>query len=285
MKLRSVILLFLFLSCIGMSGTDLKIVWWNVNNFFDTVDDPETNDTVLSPEKYAQKLKLISEKISKMNADIVGLAEVENMTVVKDMASNTGYEYYYIKKGNDERGINIALLSKYKVEYLSHKNKKTPYKGNINYEFSRDCPEAVLNIDDKKIYLLLNHLKSRLAEKGENTQVKRLAQVNGILDIISDIYRKNPIEPDVIVMGDFNDNRHSIVMNNLEKSGLVIINYLYKEDRYYTMNYKNKKEDSDYILMNRKFYNHVKIKKYVTYNSDDFIAISDHFPIFIEIKF
>jgi predicted extracellular nuclease len=263
----------------------LTISWWNVNNFFDTVDDPQTEDMVLSPEKYNEKLKAVSEKIKSINADIIGLAEVENMTVLKAIASNAGYGYYYLESGNDPRGINIALLSKFRVKYKSNKDQKTPYKGNLNFKFSRDCAQAELTINDKRFYILLNHLKSRVAEKNENTEIKRIAQVNGILDIISGIYKDNKSEPDLLLLGDLNDTRHSVTLNSFEKSGLVIINYLYDQKKYYTYEYKNEKEDSDYIIMNRSLYKKAKIRKYATYNSRDYLDISDHYPVFLEMEF
>ena len=250
-----------------------------------TVDDPSTSDDVLTTGEYEKKLNVISEKLIMIKADIAGLAEVENTVVLKDIAKKAGYEYFYIEKGNDPRGINLALLSKYKVKYVSHKSQKTPYKGNINYKFSRDCPEAVLEINGKTIYILLNHLKSRVSTKSENTEIKRIAQANGILDIISGIYKNKRTEPYILVMGDLNDTRHSSLMNNLEKSGLVIINYFYNEEKYFTYLYKNKKEDCDYILMNRNMYQNIKIKKYMAYNAPDFLNASDHFPLYLEIEY
>jgi len=63
------------------------IGFYNVENLFDTFDDPEINDDDFTPKgrlkwdsiKYDQKLRNISKVIKTMGApDIVGLCEVEN---------------------------------------------------------------------------------------------------------------------------------------------------------------------------------------------------------------
>ena len=84
-------------------------------------------------------------------------------------------------------------------------------------------------------------------------------------------------------MGDLNCNRFSEPLNILQKSGLVILNYFYKKKDVYTIIYKKKKEDIDYIIFNKKLFDDGKIKKFKSFNSNDFKKISDHFPLYVEI--
>ncbi|MCK4799218.1 MAG: hypothetical protein KAT05_17730, partial [Spirochaetes bacterium] len=206
----------------------------------------------------------------------------ENILILKELANKSGYPYYYLIEGNDPRGIDICLLSKWKVEYISHKDHSTPYKENKNYRFSRDCPEAGFIFNGKKIYLLLNHLKSKMGNQ-EKSLKKRIAQAKGILDIISLIYKKNESPPYTIIMGDLNSLRYSEPLNILQKSGLKIINYYYKEDKIYTVNYNNNKNDIDYFIVNIPLYKEAKIIKLKNYNYNEFKEISDHFPLCLEI--
>ena len=46
------IICFLFLSLL-LSAKSLKILWWNVENLFDTIDDPYKGDMILSIEEYS----------------------------------------------------------------------------------------------------------------------------------------------------------------------------------------------------------------------------------------
>ena len=84
-------------------------------------------------------------------------------------------------------------------------------------------------------------------------------------------------------MGDLNSERYTEPMNILQKSGLIIINYKYKEEKTYTTEYRNKKKDIDYFLVNNVIYENSKIKKFKTYNTKEFKKISDHYPILFEI--
>ena len=75
------------------------MVFYNVENLFDTIDDPITNDNEFLPNakkywstrKYKRKLKNIASVIHRIHSDtnqvpfIVGLAEVENKKVLQDL--------------------------------------------------------------------------------------------------------------------------------------------------------------------------------------------------------
>ncbi|OHD14512.1 MAG: hypothetical protein A2086_06470 [Spirochaetes bacterium GWD1_27_9] len=266
----------------NIQAKTLKVLLWNTENFFDTKDEPKKDDTVLTDEQFNQKLNNISSKIKEINPDIVGLCEIENIFVLEQLAKKSNYKYFYLEEGNDPRGIDVGVLSKYKLEYKTNKNLPTPYKENKNYKFSRDCTESYFEFNKKKFYILLTHLKSSFRDD-KKSEKKREAQIFGILDIISNIYEQNKEEPYLILMGDLNSNRFSEPLNILQKSGLVILNYFYKKKNVYTIIYKKKKEDIDYIIFNKKLFDEGKIKKFKSFNSNDFKKISDHFPLYVEI--
>ena len=258
-------------------------MWWNVDNLFDTIDDPDKQDTVLSEDDYQKKIELISKKLKEIDADIVGFAEVENIRVLKDIAEKSGYPYYYLEEGNDPRGIDVCIISKIKSRYTSHKDQPTPYKENVKYKFSRDCPEALFPYENKEIHLLINHLKSNLGDDDKSLK-KRIAQSKGILDIVAEIYKNNKNGPYIILVGDFNSERYSEPLNILEKSGLIIINYLYKEKSTKTYKYRGKYLDLDYFLLNKPLYDKVKIKKFKSLIDDEIEKIGDHYPLLMEIE-
>lgn len=282
---RRNLLIFFFIIIINLflDAKSLKILWWNVKNLFDTIDEPLKDDDVLSKKEYHDKTNLVSEKIKEIDADVVGLAEIENIEVLKDIAAISGYRYYYLIEGNDPRGIDICLLSKFEVNYISHKDEPIPFKENVNYKFSRDCPEALFYFNNEKIYILLNHLKSKKDDEEGNELKKQVAQVKGILDIILSIYQKEKKAPNIIVMGDLNSERFSEPLNILEKSGLKIINYFYNEKKVFTYKYKNKLTTLDYFILNDVLYNKIKNKKISNNKSNGIEKISDHYPLLLEI--
>lgn len=281
---KKFILIFLLNLIFNINSLDLKFAWWNVKNFFDTTDDLKKDDTIFSKEEYFKKLNLTAEIIALFKADFVGLCEIENIEILKDLAEKTDYPFYYLEDGNDPRGIDVALLSKRKVEYFSNKDLPTPYDSNKDYKFSRDCPYAFFKEGDKSFYILLTHLKSKARDDG-NSEKKRIAQSFGILDVISNIYDKENSEPFLLLTGDFNSYRYSEPMNILEKSGLSIINYAYKKIDAYTTKYKGKKEDIDYVVFNRRLSEEGKIVSFKVIRNKQIEKISDHYPILIRITF
>jgi len=98
----------------------LAVAFWNVENLFDTVDDPLKQDEDFTPsgryhwteEKLATKIENLSRVIKSMNADIVGLAEVENIEVLRRLARSAGYQNAYLIERGDSRGIDVGIISR-----------------------------------------------------------------------------------------------------------------------------------------------------------------------------
>lgn len=267
-----------------LAARELTFALWNVENLFDTTDTPGKSDTVVSKAEYTEKIKGLARIIKSFDADVLGLCEVENITVLADLAGKSGYPYYYLAEGNDPRGIDVCILSRYPLEYTSHKNRLTPYKGNSEYKFSRDCVEAALDIEGSRIYILLTHLKS-MAYGAEKSEKKRVAQAKGMLDIILEIYRKSEYSPRVLVMGDLNSTRYSAPLNILQKAGLINLNYKMNQGSFYTTKYKGRKQDLDYMLLNNVLFEESVIQTYKTIHNEEIELYSDHYPIILKLTF
>ena len=87
----SLITLLSFQSC---SQTERTIAFYNIENLFDTINSPITNDSEYLPdagkkwgtEKYFEKITHINEVVNKLNSPIIlGLCEIENEQVVRDI--------------------------------------------------------------------------------------------------------------------------------------------------------------------------------------------------------
>lgn len=106
----------------------LLVMFWNVENYFDTYDNPNTNDEEFTPmgenhwtrKKFEQKRDDIAKTIM-LAADqygefpaLLGLCEIENRYVLEELVENTplarvGYKIIH-KDSPDSRGIDAALL-------------------------------------------------------------------------------------------------------------------------------------------------------------------------------
>lgn len=225
----------------------ITLATWNLENFFDTIDDPY-NDDVLTEAEYADKLTRVSSVLQEVNADIVGIEEIENAQVISDLSKRSGYPYYVLIPGNDRiRGINVGVLSKVPVRNsVSHiQDRFTQKDGKRASVFSRDCLEVHFK-HKSNFTLLVNHFKSKRG--GAKTDAKRIAQSNRVKEIA----RSLSAYP-VAICGDLNDTPDAKTLRPLLSCNFLtdVLGHLPEIERrsFFNTRYKSA---LDYILVNKK---------------------------------
>ena len=104
----------MFLICATIYGdTTLKIATYNVENIFDLQktghEYPEyipNTQANWNQKTYKIKLQNISKVIKDINADIIGLQEIESLQALKDLRftlKQTGVYYQYYKIANQKK--------------------------------------------------------------------------------------------------------------------------------------------------------------------------------------
>lgn len=147
MKKNILLLAAWFMACLTVSAqksfVGYAIGFYNQENLFDTCHDEGKNDYEYLPAKgwnglkYSNKLKNMAQVLSEMGTDVIpvgcaaiGLAEVENDNVLKDLVAQPalakrGFNFVHIE-GPDRRGIDCALL--YNPQLFQVRNVKlVPY--------------------------------------------------------------------------------------------------------------------------------------------------------------
>lgn len=216
------VLLLSFCSCVAQQNKEVNednftIAFYNVENLFDTFDDPDTHDEEFTPhgayrytEKvYQQKLHNIATVISQLdngNAPaIIGLAEVENKTVLKDLIGqyelkSANYQFIHYDS-HDGRGIDVALLYKAdRFKVLNHE----PLKVHGDGFFGRDILYVSGIINTDTVHILVNHWPSRREGIKESDPKRAVAALAN--KYITDSLLKNNGASKIIIMGDMNDN-------------------------------------------------------------------------------
>ncbi len=187
------------------SGTPLVVVNWNVRNFFDTIDDPATDqDVVPSSSEYEQKIGAIAAVLRTLNPDVAVLQEVENETVLRDLAGRVGegYSAVTLVEGNDFRGIDIGAFSKIPFDaVVSHKDDSFSIPGGAPETFTRDCPEFHITHAGKKIIFLGVHFRSK---GGDDDPDRRLAEAIHSREIADGLAAADPAAG-IVILGDYND--------------------------------------------------------------------------------
>ena len=208
-----------------MRDKRFTIGFYNVENLFDTINNPNTLDNDFTPygkhkwnkRKYFQKIKKISSVISQIGKEhtnnspvIMGLAEIENDTVIKDLINHENllkHNYGYIHfKSKDERGIDVSLIynKRFFVELSSKTYSLSLASENGDTDYTRDVLMVKGKLYNQLIYIIVNHWPSR-REGEKETSYKRIKAAKLNLQIIKEI-KSETKNPKILIMGDFNDN-------------------------------------------------------------------------------
>ncbi len=153
--------------------------------------------------------------IAGLGADVLAVVEAENRTALlgfndKVIASVGGQPYHHVMviDGNDERGIDVGLLTAqgYPLgEMHSHVDDRD---GRGQRIFSRDCPEYTIQTPaGHQLVLLVNHLKSKGYGPPAQSSARRRLQALRVQEIYQRL-RDTGCEH-VAVAGDFNDTPDS----------------------------------------------------------------------------
>lgn len=206
------------------NNAEYLIMFYNVENLFDTIDHPEKRDDDFTPEgrkewttkRFNKKIndlaKVIDAVGDKKPADLIGLAEIENRLVLEELIAhkllrNQGYQIIHFESP-DERGIDVALL------YRESRVKKA-FAEKIYVDFAwdkddktRDILYAKVLIKKEPLHIFVNHWSSRGGGR-EKTEPKRIKSAELLRNKIDSIKNENP-NASVIVMGDLNDEPENI---------------------------------------------------------------------------
>jgi len=199
---------------------NILIVHYNVENLFDTIDDPHKNDNEFLPQgrkqwtskRYNDKLQKTAKVISHIDKnklpDFVSLVEIENRTVLIDLVKEDEIEkanYQIIHhESPDARGIDCALLYNPKsFKLIKSTFYKVKMEGN-NYFKTREILYAYGTTKSKdNIHIFVNHWPSRRGGL-EKSRPKRALAANVLRHAVDSIISTDA-NAKIIIVGDFND--------------------------------------------------------------------------------
>lgn len=257
------------------------VAFYNLENLFDTINDLDkldelspmmeikSNRTFIYKDKLSKLANILNEVGKNKNnspPSLIGVAEVENKTVLNDLIKTTPlnhYNYGIIHYDSpDKRGIDTGLIYN-----------KDVYKPIHNQAFSANLYHNDFKIDTRdilwstgyllndKIHILINHWPSR---RGGIKKSKPLREklAKRVLQIVERIYSEES-NAKIIIMGDFNDNptdssfkkilQTKNTLKNLNSNDLYNpFEKLFKKG-HHTLGYKNKSYLFDQIIFSANF--------------------------------
>lgn len=169
----------------------------------------------------------IAARIIEMDVDVLAVQEVEDKDTLiafnKDYL-NKLYPYQVLVEGNDERLIDVALLSKLPIGEISSWQKAVHPDNPTEWVFSRDLLGVqILDQQRKNVLFTIfnNHLKSNYVpwrkdkeEAEEKIRTKRSQQAEMISSIVKTTMKN---DSKFIILGDMNDSHDSEVLEAFTK--------------------------------------------------------------------
>lgn len=246
------------------------VMFWNLENYFDTFDDPQTSDNEFTPfgerhwswKKFMAKRNGIAKVIISAGEGtnypaLVALAEVENRFVLEQLVRSTPLallNYGIVHRDSpDERGIDVALLYRKDVfRPLSVNFVHVPLPDSTAKTRLILYVKGVLE-DLDTLHMFVNHWPSKFG--GEEASLpNRVAAANVLKNRTDSLFSQN-VNANILLTGDFNDTPDSHIFNVFDKFTNLAKGLFVKGEG--TIRYKGKWELIDQFmvsgnLLNRK---------------------------------
>lgn len=316
---------------------DIWFMTYNVENLFDLKQDPNKDDFTFIPMKlkktkqhndFCKKIKVkkwrkqclninwdqntLDDKLSKLTKvvtsvnngkgpDVLFLQEVENIEVLKywneNFLSNLKYLSTVLIEGNDKRGIDVAILSKFPVNKSQlHPVKFNNLKDKWRKEDTRGILEAEFKVGNDKITAYSVHFPAPFHP---------LIMREQSMEKLKELMNSNP-NPLQFAAGDFNviANEDSRVFRSIANSFAYVSHHIGCAKCLGTNYYGKENSWSflDAILVHHKIDNtswkidkasidvHYAIKEQanakkqaIAYNPKNKKGVSDHLPVVLKI--
>ncbi|NRA10840.1 MAG: hypothetical protein HRT57_02660 [Crocinitomicaceae bacterium] len=310
----------LFTLCILSVQAQVKegsVIFYNVENLFDTLDTADKNDAEFLPsgkkkwdaKKYNKKIANINKYIALFDQPVlIGLCEIENKQVVQDIVNSGGMKETHAvvhTESLDMRGIDNAIIYDSTILTLLE-------NGVVRFDLpegsrpTRDIVWAKFCKDKEIIYAMVNHWPSRYGG-AEKSEPKRLVAAKNATEFIDSIMNADK-KAQIIFMGDLNDHPDNAAPQLISESltpmitaesgvhkgtssyrgewgildHIMVSKNMFKKKGVYTAKDSGKIADNEYLLTEYKG----NIVPFRTYGGGKYLdGYSDHLPVHITLKF
>lgn len=207
----------------NLHHVEITIAFYNVENLYDTINDPGVKDGDFTPEgdlewteeRYEAKLDRVSEVLFGCGTNgrpptFIGLSEVEKGVILDDLKRRKGlsdepFDWVHLNT-RDVRGIDVAFMyNRNFFNLIGH--------APLNFEEltgeqfgARDILHVWGDLktgQNDRMHFFVNHWPSRHSGEQES-RYKRLAAASRLRKEVDRIFKEEP-QAHVVILGDFND--------------------------------------------------------------------------------
>ena len=213
---------FVLLLLAGFAQKPYKVMFYNFENLFDTINDPEILDEEFTPDgpkkwnsvKYNKKIGNLERvlfdiaALDKNYPAVIGVSEVENRSVLEDVIATpklapANYRIVHYDSP-DARGVDVAFFYRPDVFELEG-SAPIPFtmEGLPNFK-TRDIVTMWGTIEGEPFYFMVAHWPSRLG--GKEASAPKRERAAKIMRRAADSGLRLDPATKVVMMGDFNDD-------------------------------------------------------------------------------
>jgi predicted extracellular nuclease len=208
----------------------IRVMFYNVENLFDTIDSPDTFDEDFTPQgklsysgkRYQEKLahlaKVIDSSFVNAAPSLLGLCEVENENVVKALRDQIAIPIHLAvvhHESPDQRGIDNALLYD-SLQFSLIATHAIRVDLGEDERPTRDI--LMVHLQDRvfgeELAVFVNHWPSRYGGEEESAW-KRMKAAQVLAQAVDSVQQKHP-NIGILVMGDLNDHPNDASVLSLE---------------------------------------------------------------------
>lgn len=204
------------------------VAFYNLENFYDTVNNPAVNDDDFTPSGvkhysgwiYRDKVTRLATVISMIGTDyimsgpaLLGVAEIENDTVLTDLINHPLLKHRHYQlihfDSKDARGIDVALIYSPKLFFPERAEKlfvKMPGNRSAAF-FTRDILYVKGQLAGEKVHIYVNHWPSRRGGEERSSAAREAAAA--VCRRHADAVLAADNNAKIIIMGDLNDDPDS----------------------------------------------------------------------------
>jgi endonuclease/exonuclease/phosphatase family metal-dependent hydrolase len=226
----------------------IRVAWWNLENLFDTVDDPISRDFDFTSAEgwteaaYTAKKRNLAAALNELHGglgpELLGVAEVEGDEVFEELLAETGNTHLRVVKDpsgtSDLRGIDVSVAFDDRKLAVVDQHSHVVH---LRYQ-TRDIFEVVFQLAEtgEQLVVIGSHWPSRRHGRLESEPL-RIAVAENIAFLVRDHVRVDSVtyeqlraqntlgpvqqkwETPVLLFGDFNDEPFDIaVVDHLQAS-------------------------------------------------------------------
>ncbi len=293
----------------------LRVVSFNLNRFFDDVDNGN-NEEVVSSNQFQKRLKRMAKAIGAgfgqkfETPDLIALQEVENINVLRRLSDLVEQQFHVryqtiLISGQDVSGINLGFLLR--QEFSIVKAEQLFVEQKLRHESSPLFSRPPLKLDfcdQSKCLSVVNlHLRSMRGinsqRKGSWVRKKRLQQAEMLASwshrfqknkpkqaflLLGDLNALTPSDPYVdvagIIRGKPDHQRAKLVARDLIEPDLIDLTEAIPLTRRYSYIYRKRKQQLDYMIADNDFAKRLTSIKFSRINR----RLSDHAALLAEFN-